>query len=47
MFYIKTYIEPEFEYIKFSLKTVICASDGNPAENPIDDIIEHDDDDDV
>lgn len=53
MFYIKTYIEPEFEYIKFSLKTVICASasdgnpGGNPGENPIDDIIEHDGDDDV
>ena len=39
----KSYISPEFEYVKIQLETVICAS----AETVVDDIIEYDDDDDV
>ena len=39
----KSYISPEFDYIRMHLNDVICAS----AETPFDDIIEDDGDDDV
>ena len=41
----KSYISPEFEYVKLKLETVICTSFN--AETPIDDIIEYDDGDDA
>lgn len=39
----KSYISPEFDFIRIQLEDTICAS----AETPFDDIIEDDNDDDV
>lgn len=36
----KSYVSPEFDCVKFDIKTDVCTS----AETPIDDIIEYDDD---